>query len=758
MAILPYDVQADWTAPRRPIWRSSDTRTAADIQADFLAHLHSEGFAPVGPIQHGKIVPLRLATDKPKKHSAWYIYFEHITDDGRIFASAVYQDWHESHTRSWHSRATSQMSEAERRFRENAIADAQAAAEVERERIQAEAAEKCSKIYFAAQPVESHPYLTAKGIKPLGEVRESRGNLLIPIRVAGQLTSLQFIEPTPANESWVKLFKRGGRIKGGYFVINGALPSYVCEGYATGASLHEATGRKVWVAFNAGNLFEVATHAHREDDGAIIIAGDDDTAKPVNTGRSAATQAANALGVPVVFPTVPTDFNDQHAKNGLADLTEHLLKKRRAYKQPQQHTFTDAPPMPQMLDEIAAYYRATDHCEQPLFAIQTALATASILCARHYKTNNDNFSSLYFLNMTRSGTGKEHIKHTIEGILNQSGYGRLIAGDGYTSGGAVFSALLDRPRHVSVVDEFSHYVRAANSKADANGKDAKSQLMQAFGRCHGIMRPKSYSGMTLTAAQRKDLANLKINNPAITLVAISTPDDLFSAIDMNAIKDGFLNRFLPCISDAERKVMTYKNKIPVPESIKAWAKKLQERAGIRDEESSQEQISQIVLTLSDDAIRLDLDFQEWRIAKCNALEKIGMADLPGRMCEIALRVALIAALADNPNAETVEGKHEEWAVWWVKNNYEVFINRTKRTLASSDFEGMKMAALEELRKAGEDGISLSDMFKRKPFSAWRKRDRDEVLNDLTGAGLVVAEVKEQSGRGRSQTVFVAVDD
>lgn len=753
MPILDYDVTVDYSKPKRPQWRTTDNRTASEIQRDFISHLKNDGFAPPAVVVHSKITPIQLLTDKPKKFSGWYLYYENIMPDGRIFSNAVYRDWHDDQLRHWHSRSTLTLTAEEKSIRESAISAAQIAVNEEIERVQIEAATKCSKIYFAAQPVISHPYLTKKGIKPLGNIRESNGNLIIPVYVGNQLTSIQFIKPDGE-----KLFKKGGRVKGGWFCINGVLPSYVAEGYATGSSLHEATGRKVWIAFNAGNLFEVASHAHREDGGAIILAGDDDTTKQANTGRNAAIQAANALGVPVIFPTVSSDFNDQHQKNGLADLTAHLLDKRKPYKQQKQQAFPDAPPMPKILEEIAAYYRATDNCEQPLFAIQTAIATASILCARHYKTNNDNFSSLYFLNMTRSGTGKEHIKQTIENILNQSGYGRLIAGDGYTAGGAVFSALMDRPRHVTVIDEFSHYIRAAASKNDSNGKDAKSQLMQAFGRCHGIMRPKSYSGMTLTAAQRKDLSNLKIHNPSITLVAISTPDDLFSSIDLNAIKDGFLNRFLPCISEADRKVMNYKQKMPVPESIKEWAKKLHDRAAIRDDESSQEEITQIVLTLSDAAINIDREFQEWRISKCNELEKIGMADLPGRMCEIALRVALIAALADNPNAEMVEGKHEEWAVWWVKNNYETFINRTKRTLSSSDFEGMKMAALEELRKAGEDGISLSDMFKRKPFAAWRKRDRDEVLNDLTGAGLVIAETKEQSGRGRSQTVFVAIDD
>ena len=52
-----------------------------------------------------------------------------------------------------------------------------------------------------------------------------------------------------------KMFMSGGRVKGCYYGIGkpkGAL--IVCEGFATGASIHECTGHAVAVACNAGNL------------------------------------------------------------------------------------------------------------------------------------------------------------------------------------------------------------------------------------------------------------------------------------------------------------------------------------------------------------------------------------------------------------------------------------------------------------------------------------------------------------------------
>jgi putative DNA primase/helicase len=122
-----------------------------------------------------------------------------------------------------------------------------------------------------------------------------------------------------------KLFHPGGRVKGCYFSIGkpaGRL--IVCEGFATGASIHEATGEAVAVAFNAGNLGAVTMALHKKYPAlAIVIAADDDHKTDGNPGLTSAKSAALAVGGFVVAPQVPagrparaTDFNDLAAISG----------------------------------------------------------------------------------------------------------------------------------------------------------------------------------------------------------------------------------------------------------------------------------------------------------------------------------------------------------------------------------------------------------------------------------------------------------
>jgi hypothetical protein len=100
----------------------------------------------------------------------------------------------------------------------------------------------------------------------------------------------------------------------------------VAEGYATAASIHEATGLPVAVAFDAGNLAPVAeVLKKRYPRAAFIIAADDDYLTEGNPGVSHAQTAALAVDGSVLAPTFATDrdgkkitdFNDLHQIEGL---------------------------------------------------------------------------------------------------------------------------------------------------------------------------------------------------------------------------------------------------------------------------------------------------------------------------------------------------------------------------------------------------------------------------------------------------------
>ncbi len=183
----------------------------------------------------------------------------------------------------------------------------------------------------ASSEVDEHAYLRKKSVLAHG-IRSDGLNLIIPLRdVKGTLHSVQTINPKGE-----KLFFTGGRMSGCFFLIGTVRDViYLCEGYSTGATIHELTGSTVAVAFNCNNLKPVAKTLKKRYPGLdIIIAADNDAhhENGKNPGLESASAAAQALGLTMVVPQFstqkgnPSDFNDMRRLEGDCATLKALLK------------------------------------------------------------------------------------------------------------------------------------------------------------------------------------------------------------------------------------------------------------------------------------------------------------------------------------------------------------------------------------------------------------------------------------------------
>jgi putative DNA primase/helicase len=172
-------------------------------------------------------------------------------------------------------------------------------------------------IWWLSQPVELHPYLTRKRVKAFG-IRQYRSALVIPLRdTSGVIHSLQFIDAEGD-----KRFLAGGAISSHYHAIgqhSGTL--CIAEGYATAATIHQATRHAVAVAFNAGNLKPMALALRKKfPEAKLIICADNDRYTPGNPGVAKARAAAMAVNGCLVVPRFddlgPFDYYREGSTNG----------------------------------------------------------------------------------------------------------------------------------------------------------------------------------------------------------------------------------------------------------------------------------------------------------------------------------------------------------------------------------------------------------------------------------------------------------
>lgn len=734
--------------PYLPRLKSTLSNYCSDPRSAFLSALSAAGITAPKSLSIGRIDRVPGPDDKnPHKKNGWYIYHEFQSDSGgEVIGVGHFGCWKTGLNETWCSRSDSSMTGEDRaKFMESRerLRDQHKMEEIER---QAEAATRAANIVGNAPDCQSHPYLDRKGVKAVHGLKTGQdGRLIVPIEIDGRISSMQSID-----EAGNKRFLTGGKIKGGYFRIDGISDRfYVAEGVATGLSIHEATGAAVYVAFNAGNLYEVASVAKARENGLMIIAGDDDTETAGNPGRTKAEQAAQAFSCDVVFAPGFNDFNDMHTAQGIDSLKAYFAPAKPTIAapivKPEQDSVSDPPGI---LSDILAYYNATSGNVQRGFAIQTALAVASVVLGRNYRTSFDNYPSLFFINVGKSSTGKEHAKTVVERILNESGKGGLISGDGYTSGGAVFSTLLDKPKHIAVIDEFGRYLEAgANmAKGSQNQREANTKLMESIGRAHSVMRPPSYSAMTLKKDAADAIKNRLVYNPAITLLTMTTPSTLFKTLDMGAIKDGFINRFLISISDAERDIRKHKQPVSVPERIIEWVMAVDARHG--KPSLAIEPAAPITIEFDSGAVEAQEQFQRFCIDMANSLERFGMEELPGRSNEMAMRMSLICAMSRNPNAESITRADMEWSISYVKSLLEKTVAALKLTISGSEFEGIKKEILADLRNRGADGITWSAMQKNAPYSKHKPKDLREIMAALKDADLAydAAHVGDKGGR------------
>lgn len=739
--------------------RSLNPRSCLDPRSSFIDALHSQGYTPPNSLKIGVLDRIDGPEDRNGKKSGWYVYheIEDSQNEGAIIGVASYGDWKLGTQSNWASRSEHQMSVSERtnyHAKREAMRHEQ---ERETKIKQNEAATLAYDMWSIAKEAKTHPYLTKKGVGTTEGLKiSSDGRLIIPIAINKQITSLQFID-----DKGEKRFLTGGKLKGGWFVIEGDNDTiYVAEGYSTGRSIHEATGKTVYIAFNAGNIYDATGYVRSEyDKSRIIIAGDDDTETAGNIGRTKAEQTAAGLGIEVIFPIGFNDFNDLHQAQGINALKKLLSgNKIEPYKSEnkKQHEVIQRPFG--ILGDIVDYYHATSGNKQEGFAVQTALAICSVILGRSFKTSLDNFSALYLLNVGKSSTGKEHGKTVTEKILHQSGLGHLVAGDGYTSAGAVFSTLLDRPKHISVIDEFGRYLEAGRDLKGGNAhqREANTKLMEAISRSHSVIRPPSYSSMTLKKDQAEAIKNRYVHNPSITMLTMTTPSTLFRSLDMGAISDGFFNRFIVSISDVERDVRRHKPPIEVPERISSWVSQIMAR---NDKiHIATEPAEPVVLEFSKEANDMQIEFQKYvNVDLPNKLEKYGMAELSGRSNEMAMKISLICALSRDPQATVIEARDMEWSINYIRQCLDATVAALKITLSHSEHEGHKKEILADIRKYEKDGITWAEMQKMPPYSQHKIKELKEILQSLKDADLITDESHQNPNGGRPTIKWIALN-
>lgn len=291
------------------------------INQEFASFVRSLGMvAPESVREGGKVT--RFNPDNGRidaSKAGWLVQFQDMR--GGIVGSFADGSEH-----VWQAEGAQFTEEERRAF---AIESSKRKEQAEREKVESQKAAAALAVnkYDKAVTVDGsiNGYLLRKYLGHYCVKADNGQALILPIRdlVNGQIASLQFI-----NLDGSKPFKKGGRLQGCGLILMSADTTQkhtvkdlagharvaLCEGFATGASVRDALGCPVVVAFAANRLEDAARQVrYHNHDIEIVFCADNDTGKSVNTGANYAAAAAASVGGIVALASGVdgrTDFND----------------------------------------------------------------------------------------------------------------------------------------------------------------------------------------------------------------------------------------------------------------------------------------------------------------------------------------------------------------------------------------------------------------------------------------------------------------
>lgn len=297
------------------------------IAYEFRNAMHSAGLFCNEPlIADGELHRFKHAEDA--KPNSWYVLY------GNEIPVGVFGCWKRGIKQKWLSDHYKNLQGQDQKILQKYFQDAKEKYQINKKKMHEEARRRAGQIWVRSQAVEAnHPYLQAKQINAFG-IRSYNDLLIIPLRDNNRnIWSVQFI-----NSEGNKKFLHGGKKKGLYHEIGSEITEniYICEGFATGCTIHEASKSLVVVAFDASNLLFIAKQINNKfPNHKIIICADNDQFTEGNPGLTKATEAAEAINAQVIIPkfnsleSKPTDFNDLYQLEGLESVKKQLLLERK---------------------------------------------------------------------------------------------------------------------------------------------------------------------------------------------------------------------------------------------------------------------------------------------------------------------------------------------------------------------------------------------------------------------------------------------
>lgn len=252
-----------------------------------------------------------------------------------------------------------------------------------------------------------------------------------------------------------------------------------------------------------------------------------------------------------------------------------------------------------------------------------------------------------------------------------------------------------------------------------------------------------------------------VHCPAITLLGLATPAQMYDNLSTVDVEDGFLNHLICVDISLPLGDKVRRQNLPLPDMLIDWAKSIRmpqmvSRTDLTGVDTAHNVApSARMVEFTDEALDL-FDVTADLLAQKEADGDFVLPDMTRRWVENAMRLATLLAICANNDHPVITAELAHWALSYVLHYGQDFMDKVASKVADSDFHRLYLKILELVERAGKQGMTERDLstFSRL-FASSTPIQREMAIKALLSEERIVAvAIATISGRGRKRACFI----
>lgn len=418
---------------------------------------------------------------------------------------------------------------------------------------------------------------------------------------------------------------------------------------------------------------------------------------------------------------------------------------------------------PGILGDLTDWILASAPSPQPLLSLGASIAFIGALLGQRWKlADPDTRSNVYIAALAGSGSGKEHPRSMLKLLSGAAGLKGYISEEIGSAQGLMANVWRHNCR-VYMIDEIGHFIGGVTDRRAAQHRsDILPKLTVLWSSASTYM-----AGRELAEQRDESSHRMDVDQPCVCVYGSTVPDVWWRALAGSNVSDGSLARWLVFQTDVDypdppavladptsgmpalvERCMQLITGAERPDALQIATATLcvQQPPGQRLPNGALSVATKpsptpriVPVTLPGGALMSDLAHAGLMLKREHA--GLPTAAVAARWYEMLRRLALIAAVADDPISPLLDIQHLEWARGIGDASQGMMLAGVREFVADTQHEA---DAKRVLRSVGYGWESARVICRKNRWLS--RRDRDDILAQLVESGDIEAKREKTPGR------------